>query len=84
MNKSGFTLVELLIATLIAGLLGSLLISAVYQVNRAVPIIDTRSDVYEKAAIVNAQLERDLSGVIAPNEYYVRQKNAPKEAGCQE
>lgn len=80
MNRSGFSLVELLVATLIASLLGSLLFSALYQVNRGVPVIDTRTDVYEKAAIVNAQLERDLSGVTATNEYYVRQLSLRQEA----
>lgn len=84
MNRSGFTLIELLLATLIASILGALLFSALYQINRFVPVIDTTTDVYEKAAIVNAQLERDLSGVTAPNEFYarskLRQEKAPEQS----
>lgn len=73
MNKSGFTLIELLIATAIAAMLAVLLFASLYQINRYIPVIDTTTDVYEKAALLNAQLERDLSGVTVPNEYYVRQ-----------
>ena len=71
-NKPGFSLVELLIATFIASILGALLFTALYQVNRFVPRIDNTSLVYEKAALLNTQLERDISGVTAPNEYYYR------------
>ena len=72
MNKPGFTLIELLIATFIASILGALLFAALFQMNRFVPRIDQYAEIYEKAALVNAQLERDLSGVTASNEYYYR------------
>lgn len=73
MNKSGFSLIELLIATFIASILGTLLFFALYQVNRSVPIVDNTTAIYEKAALINAQFGRDLSGVAAPNEFYYRQ-----------
>ncbi len=79
MNKSGFTLIELLIATFIASILGVLLFSALYQVNRFVPVVDNTTGTYEKAALINAQFERDLSGVTAPNEFYYRQPEAEKK-----
>lgn len=76
MNKLGFTLVEVLLASAIAAIMTGLLFMVVRQLNSSVPVIDRRADIYEKAAIVNAQLERDLSGVTAPNEFYARQKLA--------
>jgi prepilin-type N-terminal cleavage/methylation domain-containing protein len=75
-SNPGFTLVELLIATAVASILGAFLFAAVYQINRGVPRIDTLTYVNEKAAILNAQLERDLSGVTVPNEFYARQKSS--------
>ncbi len=48
--------------------------SAIYQINRFVPVIDSTTAIYENAALLNAQFERDLSGVTAPNEWYLRQK----------
>ncbi len=80
MNKPGFTLIELLIATFIASILGVLLFSALYQVNRFVPLVDNTTSIYEKAALINAQLERDLSGATAPNEFYYRQPEPSADA----
>lgn len=76
MNKPGFTLVEVLLASAIAAIMTGLLFMVVRQLNSSVPVIDRRADIYEKAAIVNAQFERDLSGITAPNEFYARQKLA--------
>lgn len=73
MNKSGFTLIELLIATVLASIVATILFSALYQVNRFVPLIDNMTGIVEKAALLNAQLERDLSGVTVPLEFYARQ-----------
>lgn len=77
-QTAGFTLIELLVATMVASILGALLFAAFYQINRQVPIIDTRTGLIEKAALVNAQLEKDLTGVVAPPEFYARQPK-PKE-----
>lgn len=73
MSKSGFSLVELLVATMIASILGTLLFSAFYQINRFVFAIDNRTSIIEKAALVNSQLEKDFAGIIVPNEFYDRQ-----------
>ncbi|GMU18936.1 MAG: hypothetical protein AMXMBFR12_01280 [Candidatus Babeliales bacterium] len=72
MNTKGFSLIELLVATMIASILGTLLFSAFYQINKFVPAIDNRTNIIEKAALVNAQLEKDFAGIIVPNEFYDR------------
>ena len=74
MNKPGFSLIELMIAVGIASVLGVLLFAALDQIRKLVPVVDTITQVYESAALVNMQLERDLSGVTAPTEFYARQK----------
>ena len=80
MNKPGFSLIELMIAVGIASMLGVLLFAALDQIRKLVPVVDTLTQVYEAAALVNMQLERDLSGVAAPTEFYARQKKeAPPE-----
>lgn len=84
MNKSGFTLIELLIATFIASILGVLLFSALYQINSVVSRVNTTTSIYEKAALINAQLERDLSGATAPFEFYYRQREPDKKKVKQE
>ncbi|CAN5167534.1 hypothetical protein BH09DEP1_BH09DEP1_1970 [soil metagenome] len=81
MNKLGFSLIELLVAKMIASILGVMLFAAFYQINRFVPVIDNKTTIIEKAALVNAQLEKDFAGIIVPNEFYVRQ---PKEKQPQE
>lgn len=43
------------------------------------PAIDNRTMIIEKAALVNAQLEKDFSGIIVPNEFYDRQPKAKEK-----
>lgn len=80
MNKPGFSLIELLVSSLIASILGTLLFTAFYQINRFVQVIDNRTTIIEKAALVNAQLEKDFSGIIVPNEFYDRQPKTKEKA----
>lgn len=80
MNRSGFTLVELMIATMIALILSMLLFTAIRQIRRFIPFVDSLTQQYETAALINAQLERDLSGTTAPTEFYFR---APKDEKAQ-
>lgn len=79
-HANGFTLIELLVATMVASILGALLFAAFYQINRQVPIIDNKTNIIEKAALVNAQLEKDLMGVVVPPEYYARQAKQKEKA----
>lgn len=80
MNAKGFSLVELLVATMIASILGTLLFTAFYQINKFVPAIDNRTTIIEKAALVNAQLEKDFAGIIVPNEFYDRQTKSKEKS----
>lgn len=73
MTRTGFSLIELLVATFIASILGGLLFSAFYQINKFVPAIDNKTAIIEKAALINAQLEKDFAGITVPNEFYDRQ-----------
>src|SRR5687768_15983012 len=77
-NHSGFSLIELLIASFIASIIALILFSSLYQINKFIPRVNNLSQNNEKAALVNAQLERDLSGTTAPFEYYLRQKQEEK------
>lgn len=79
-NTAGFSLIELLVASLIASILGTLLFTAFYQINRFVPVIDSRTTIIEKAALLNAQLEKDFAGIIVPNEFYDRQPKTKEKA----
>lgn len=78
--STGFSLIELLVATMIASILMMLLFTAFYQINRFVPVIDNRTTIIEKAALVNAQLEKDFAGIIVPNEFYDRQPKSKEKA----
>lgn len=84
MNRSGFSLIELLVATFIASILGGLLFSAFYQINRFVPAVDNKTSIIEKAALINAQLEKDFAGIIVPNEFYDRQPTLRQAQGDRE
>lgn len=85
MNRQlGFTLIELMIATFIATVLAALLFTSLYQINKFVPALDSLTQMNEKAALVHAQLERDLSGATVPQEYYTRQSGAPAQPAQKE
>ena len=83
MNKPGFTLIELLVSTMIAAILLSLLFTAFYQINRFVPDLDNKTNIVEKAALVNSQLEKDFAGIIVPNEFYARQPKSKETASAE-
>lgn len=68
MKRNGFVLVELLLATLLAGLIGVVIFSAFYQTNLSVNVADNIIDVYSKASLLQHQLEKDLIGVCIPVE----------------
>ncbi len=72
--KKGFVLIELLLATLIASLIGGILFTALYQTNRFQTVVDNLIDVYTRATIVHNQLERDLMGAFIPVEAQLEKK----------
>ena len=77
--KKGFILIELLLATLIASLIGGILFTALYQTNRFQAVIDNLIDVYTRATIVHNQLERDLMGAFIPVEAQLEKKEEKKK-----
>ncbi len=66
--KSGFTLIEVLIATAIASIAGLLLTNAMFQIQRSRTYVDRYTDLYSRAALVHHQLTRDISGAFIPVE----------------
>jgi prepilin-type N-terminal cleavage/methylation domain-containing protein len=71
--KQGFTLIELLIATALASIISATLIAMWQQMNQVRSRVDRYADMYQRAALVCAQLERDLSGVFLPVEADISQ-----------
>lgn len=65
--KKGFILIELLIATLIAGMISILLLTALQQTNKFQSVIDNNIDIYTRATIFHHQLEKDITGAFVPD-----------------
>lgn len=68
MNRPGFTIIELLVATMVASILGTLLVQMLFQVNRVSTTADDRMTTDERAMVMFTQLERDLSGAFIPEQ----------------
>lgn len=66
MNKQGFTLVEMLLATVIAGILSTVLFSTLNQVQRSFTFIDFFVESHTNAALLYNRLEKDLVGATVP------------------
>jgi prepilin-type N-terminal cleavage/methylation domain-containing protein len=64
--KPGFTLLEFLLATALAGLLSVFLLSSLWSINRSVYLIDEVTRMDERAALINSQIERSFSGACIP------------------
>lgn len=65
-NHSGFTLIEILIATFIAAILSGFVFGLVRQMSKATVMVDSSVDIYMRAALVQRVMEKDLSGVCVP------------------
>jgi type II secretory pathway component PulJ len=79
--RSGFMLIELIVATLIASLVAGVLLTALNLGGRSRTTIDTAIDMSERVAIVTNQLEKDLMGAFIPvqAEKQDEKKNAAEE-----
>jgi len=66
--KAGFTLIEVLLATAIASIAGLLLTNAMFQVQRTRARVDQYTDLFSRAALLQHQLARDISGAFIPVE----------------
>jgi hypothetical protein len=64
--KHGFMLIELIIATLIASMVGGILLTALAQGTRFQTAIDNIVDTSLRIGIVSNQLEKDLMGAFVP------------------
>ncbi len=65
-NHSGFTLIEILIATMIAAILSGFVFGLVKQMSRATVAVDSSVDIFMRAALVQRIIEKDVSGVCVP------------------
>lgn len=79
--KYGFSLIELMVSTLIASMIGSLLLTALYQSSRVQNSVDTMFDTSLRVGIITNQLERDLMGAFVPTQ--ARIKDAKEEEGSE-
>ncbi len=77
--KKGFILIELLIATLIAGMISVLLLTALQQTNKFQAVIDDNIDIYTRATIFHRQLEKDIMGAFVPVQAYKQLTNDKKQ-----
>lgn len=64
--KSGFVLIEILVASVIAGIISVMLFAAFNQINKSTYIIDEYVDTASKAAVFHHQFEKDLTGFFMP------------------
>ncbi len=64
--KNGFILIEILLASALAAIIGSILVTVLWQSYRAQAAIDNFADVYGKASILGNQLEHDIMGAFIP------------------
>ncbi len=65
-SLSGFMLIELIVATLIASMVSTVLLTALYQGNKVQAFVDDLISTSERIAIVANQLEKDLAGSFVP------------------
>jgi type II secretory pathway component PulJ len=71
---AGFSLIEVLLATLLAAILGIILFTAYNQVHRITRSIDDYVDVYSKEALLQNLLSRDISGAFIPIQAQAKEK----------
>ncbi len=71
--RSGFILLEIIIAIALGSMIGASLFTSFFQVNNAYKVADRIIDVDMRACTVQNQLERDISGVFVPA-VFIKQK----------
>ncbi len=64
--RKGFVLLEVMIASLIAALLSTSLLTTIVQVNRLQETVSTITSSYGRIAILQNQMERDIMGAFVP------------------
>ncbi|MGE0206657.1 MAG: type II secretion system protein J [Candidatus Babeliales bacterium] len=77
--KSGFTVIELLLAVTFSSMLVTLLMTSFYQINRSSARIDVAIDLDTRAHIINNQMQKDLMGAFVPRQGLKKQEAEKKE-----
>ncbi len=67
--KKGFTLIEIMISTVIAGILSAGLFATITQVNGLRQIIFNITSTYGRLSVFEQQMERDIMGAFVPTQY---------------
>ncbi len=62
MKSAGFSLIELLVATAVAGMMAAVLFAALFQINSSVIITDSVMGFNERAALFASIFEHDVAG----------------------
>ncbi len=76
--KAGFTLIEVLIATAIASILGASLFFSFYQTDKMVTYLTDYVDIFSAAILVDHQLSKDVAGAFIPVQA-IPPKKKPKQ-----
>jgi len=77
--KKGFVLIELLIATLIAGMISILLLTALQQTNKFQSAIDNIIDINTRATTFHHQFGKDIMGAFIPIQAYKQPVSSEKK-----
>lgn len=76
--KKGFLLVEVMIATAIASMLGMALFMSWDQINRAVVSADDTVNTFDRMMLIRKQFEQDFMGMCLPvSRPYIKEKEEP-------
>ncbi len=78
--RKGFVLLEVMVASLIAALLSTSLLTTIVQVNRLQETVSTITSVYGRIAILQNQMERDIMGAFVPAQVDLIQTTTERKA----
>ncbi|MEX0848692.1 MAG: prepilin-type N-terminal cleavage/methylation domain-containing protein [Candidatus Dependentiae bacterium] len=82
--KSGFTLLEILIATAISSLLMTILFFSYNQMNNVVRYVTDYTDIFDSAILVEQQITKDIAGAFIPVQAIEPKAKGQKEASTDE
>lgn len=79
--RAGFTLIEVLIATAIASILGASLFYSYHQTNKVVTYMTDYVDIFSAAILVDHQLSKDVAGSFIPVQAIPPKKKPTQKEG---
>ena len=77
--RYGFVLLELIISTLIAGLISTGLLMTIMQMSNVQKTIDNTTSIYGRMAVLQNQMERDVMGAFIPAQVDIIQTSTLKK-----